>query len=135
MVDIMIETPIETPTDMPAETEEARASGVSWGAIIAGGVAASALTLMLLVFGVGMGFATVSPWSSAGISSTTRSVGAGLYLIVVAMLRQPLAAISLDACEPSGLASIPMRSISGILPTDSWPGRWRPSLAQLLWLR
>ena len=52
-----------------------------------GGVAASnALTLVLLVFGVGMGFATVSPWSDAGISSTTRSVGAGLYLIVVAML-------------------------------------------------
>ncbi|MGH6848759.1 MAG: hypothetical protein ACREC0_15405 [Methylocella sp.] len=41
---------------------------------------------MLLVFGVGMGFATVSPWSNAGISSTTRSVGAGLYLIAVAML-------------------------------------------------
>jgi hypothetical protein len=29
---------------------------------------------------------TVSPWSNAGISSTTRSIGAGLYLIVVAML-------------------------------------------------
>ena len=76
----------EPQTGMQAETEEAQASGVSWGAIIAGGVAASALTLMLLVFGVGMGFATVSPWSHGGISSTTRSVGAGLYLIVVAML-------------------------------------------------
>jgi hypothetical protein len=80
-----METVTETQTGQ-AETEEAQASGVSWGAIIAGGVAASALTLVLLVFGVGMGFATVSPWSNAGISSTTRSVGAGLYLIVVAML-------------------------------------------------
>jgi hypothetical protein len=71
---------------MQAETEEAQASGVSWGAIIAGGVAASALSLMLLVFGVGMGFATVSPWSNAGASPTTRTIGAGLYLIVVAML-------------------------------------------------
>jgi hypothetical protein len=81
-----METMTEAQTDMQAKTEEAQASGVSWGAIIAGGVAASALTLMLLTFGVGMGFATVSPWSNAGISSTTRSVGAGLYLIVVAML-------------------------------------------------
>src|SRR5207249_11049127 len=81
-----METMTETQTGMPAATEEAQAAGVSWGAIIAGGVAASALTLMLLVFGVGMGFATVSPWSNAGISSTTRSIGAGLYLIVVAML-------------------------------------------------
>jgi len=77
---------MEAPAGMRAATEEAQASGVSWGAVIAGGVAASALTLMLLVFGVGMGFATVSPWSSAGLSSTTRSVGAGLYLVVMAML-------------------------------------------------
>jgi hypothetical protein len=81
-----METMMETQTGMQAATEEAQASGVSWAAIIAGGVAASALTLVLLVFGVGMGYATVSPWSNAGISSTTRSVGAGLYLIVVAML-------------------------------------------------
>ena len=77
---------MEAPAGMRAATEEAQASGVSWSAVIAGGLAASALTLMLLVFGVGMGFAAVSPWSSAGLSSTTRSVGAGLYLIVVAML-------------------------------------------------
>lgn len=81
-----METMMEPQSGMQAATEEAQVSGVSWGAIIAGGVAASALTLVLLVFGVGMGFATVSPWSNAGISSTTRSVGAGLYLIVVAML-------------------------------------------------
>ena len=73
-------------TGVQAATEKAQASGVSWGAVIAGGVVASALTLMLLVFGVGMGFATVSPWSEGGISSTTRSIGAGVYLIVVAML-------------------------------------------------
>jgi hypothetical protein len=81
-----METMMATQTGMQAATEEAQAPGVSWGAIIAGGVAASALTLVLLVFGVGMGFAAVSPWSHAGISSTTRTVGAGLYLIVVAML-------------------------------------------------
>lgn len=81
-----MDTMMERQTGMQAETEEAQASGVSWGAIIAGGVATSVLTLMLLVFGVGMGFAAVSPCSNVGIPSTTRSVGAGLYLIVVAML-------------------------------------------------
>jgi hypothetical protein len=81
-----METMMEAPAGMQAATEEAQASGVSWGAVIAGAIAASALTLMLLVFGMGKGFAAVSPWSSAGLSSTTRSVGAGLYLIVVAML-------------------------------------------------
>ena len=49
---------MEPRSGMQAATEEAQVSGVSWGAIIAGGVAASALTLVLLVFGVGMGFAT-----------------------------------------------------------------------------
>jgi hypothetical protein len=81
-----MESEMAPQTGSQAAPEEAGESGVSWGAVIAGGVAASALTLMLLVFGVGMGFATVSPWSNAGISSTTRSVGAGVYLIVVAML-------------------------------------------------
>src|ERR1700730_2845748 len=81
-----METIVPPQTGVQAATEKAQASGVSWGAVIAGGVVASALTLMLLVFGVGMGFATVSPWSEGGISSTTRSIGAGVYLIVVAML-------------------------------------------------
>ena len=35
---------------------------ISWGAIVAGGVAAAALTLTLLSFGSAMGFSSVSPW-------------------------------------------------------------------------
>ena len=62
------------------------ASTVSWGAVIAGGVAAAAVTLVLLAFGVGVGFSVVSPWADQGVSSTTFHVGAGIYLIVVAML-------------------------------------------------
>jgi hypothetical protein len=34
---------------------------VSWAAVVAGAVAAAALTLVLLAFGAGMGFSTVSP--------------------------------------------------------------------------
>lgn len=65
---------------------QADISAVSWGAILAGAVAALALTLVLLALGAGVGFAVVSPWPSAGVSATTFSIGAGLYLIVVAML-------------------------------------------------
>ena len=62
------------------------ASTVCWGAVIAGGVAAAAVTLVLLAFGVGVGFSVVSPWADQGVSATTFHVGAGIYLIVVAML-------------------------------------------------
>jgi hypothetical protein len=34
---------------------------VSWAAVVAGAVAAAALTLVLLAFGAGMGFSSVSP--------------------------------------------------------------------------
>jgi len=61
-------------------------SAVSWAAVIAGGVTAAALTLALLAFGAGMGFSSVSPWPSSGISAGTFKIAAGIYLIVVAMV-------------------------------------------------
>jgi hypothetical protein len=66
--------------------EQAQASGVSWGAIVAGGIATSALSLLLLALGAGLGFSSVSPWSNSGVSSNTFNIGAGLYLIVMAMV-------------------------------------------------
>jgi hypothetical protein len=62
------------------------ASGVSWGAVAAGGIATAALSLLLLALGAGLGSSSVSPWSNSGVSSTTFSIGAGLYLIVMAMV-------------------------------------------------
>jgi hypothetical protein len=53
-----------------ATVVESGQSATSWAAIIAGGVAAAALTLVLLAFGSGMGFSAVSPWSNAGVSSS-----------------------------------------------------------------
>ena len=67
-------------------TPVAESPAISWAAIAAGAVAASALTLVLLAFGVGMGFSVVSPWGNSGVSATTFEIGTGLYLIVVAML-------------------------------------------------
>jgi len=74
-----LRTEIDT-TDMEDQ------SAVSWAAVAAGGLAAAALTLVLLAFGAGMGFSAISPWSNSGVSSGTFKVGAGVYLIVVAML-------------------------------------------------
>ena len=61
-------------------------SAVSWPAIFAGTAASAALTLVLVAFGVGVGFSVISPWNGSGISATTFSIGAGIYLIVIAML-------------------------------------------------
>jgi hypothetical protein len=67
-------------------TAESEVSAISWAAILAGGVASAALSLLLLAFGTGMGFSVVSPWANSGVTSTTFSLWAGLYLIVVAMI-------------------------------------------------
>jgi hypothetical protein len=69
-----------------ATTDMEDQSAVSWAAVAAGGLAAAALTLVLLAFGAGMGFSAISPWSNSGVSSGAFKVGAGIYLIVVAML-------------------------------------------------
>jgi hypothetical protein len=61
-------------------------SATSWAAIIAGGFANAALTLLLMAFGAGMGFSSVSPWANSGVSMTTFSIGTGIYFIVIAML-------------------------------------------------
>jgi hypothetical protein len=61
-------------------------SAVSWKAILAGATASVALTLVLVAFGIGVGFSVVSPWSDQGVSATTFTISAGIYLIVVAML-------------------------------------------------
>jgi hypothetical protein len=58
-------------------------SGVSWGAIFAGGVTASAISILLLVFGGGLGLSSVSPWSGAGVSATTFTVLAAIWLVIV----------------------------------------------------
>ena len=61
-------------------------SGVSWAAIAGGAVSAAALTLPLVAFGAGLGLSAVSPWSNSGVSSTTFSIGTGIYLIIVAVM-------------------------------------------------
>ena len=59
------------------------ASGVSWGAIIAGAFVASAFSLALVALGAGIGLISVSPWSSNNPSVTTFTVLAAAWFIAV----------------------------------------------------
>lgn len=54
-----------------AHGQESAVSGVSWGAIIAGAVGASAIGLLLVVLGSGLGLSSISAWSNEGASATT----------------------------------------------------------------
>ena len=55
-------------------------SGVSWGAIVAGAVAAAALSLILLMLGIGLGLSSVSPWAQQGIGPTAFGLSTILWL-------------------------------------------------------
>ena len=57
-------------------------SAVSWGAILAGGVVASAITLALMVLGAGLGLTLVSPWYEANAGATTIAVSTIVWLVV-----------------------------------------------------
>lgn len=55
-------------------------SAVSWGAIVAGAAAIAALSLILLMLGIGLELSSVSPWAYNGVSATTFGVSTILWL-------------------------------------------------------
>ena len=57
-------------------------SGTSWPAIIAGAFVATAVSLVLLALGSGLGFASISPWPSKGVSGMTFAVTTAIWLIL-----------------------------------------------------
>jgi hypothetical protein len=73
MVDLMVGRSV---------ADEVSVSGVTWSAIIAGGIAAAAVALILLILGAGLGLTVISPWASSGVSATTLGVGTIIWLIV-----------------------------------------------------
>jgi hypothetical protein len=77
----MVDGRTEASVGMAAEQ-----SAVAWSAVIAGGMAAATLTLVLVAFGAGMGFSSISAWPSSGVSAGTFKIAAGIYLLVIAML-------------------------------------------------
>jgi len=58
-------------------------SGVSWGAVIAGGVTAAAMSTILGIFGVGLGLASISPFAGHGVGGATFTALAAVWLIIV----------------------------------------------------
>ena len=81
----MIGTPSSsTPLD---ESTRLRATpAASWGAILAGAVAAVSLSVVLVTLGAGLGFASVSPWSDRGLSASSFTVAGTIWLIVTQWL-------------------------------------------------
>jgi hypothetical protein len=77
---------MEVRTSPPITTVDLQSSGVSWPAIAAGAVTASALTLFLVALGAGLGLSSISPWAGSGVSSTTFKVGTGIYLCCMAVM-------------------------------------------------
>ncbi|NKN38078.1 hypothetical protein HFC70_17125 [Agrobacterium sp. a22-2] len=76
--------PVSSSTNvMPVESSK---SAVSWGAIIAGAVAASAITVVLLLVGSGLGLAMVSPFSGESSSLVTIGAATAVWLIIVQWL-------------------------------------------------
>ncbi len=76
-------------------------STVSWGAILAGGFTAAAVSLIVVAFAVGAGLSVVSPWEGEGISATTASWSAGLFLVVVAMIASTFGAYITGRLRPA----------------------------------
>jgi hypothetical protein len=73
------------------EADSSPVSAISWPAIIAGAVVAMALTLLLVALGAGLGFASISPWSSNGtVTSTKAATIAGIFMAVTAVMSSAL---------------------------------------------
>ena len=66
------------------------ASAVSWGAIVAGAVAAAALSLILFILGIGLGLTSVSPWSEEGISGAAFGISAILWITFTSLVASAL---------------------------------------------
>jgi hypothetical protein len=66
------------------------ASGASWGAILAGATAAAALSLVLMILGAGLGFATTSPWSDRGLEASTVGISSIAWILATQLAASAL---------------------------------------------
>jgi hypothetical protein len=99
------------------------ASGISWGAVIAGSFVAAALSLILLALGTGLGLSAVSPWSNLGASGAAIGRGAILWLILMEIMASSMGGgIWPVGCGRSGRESTQTRFIFVIRHTAFWPG-------------
>ena len=118
---------IDTVVVAPKDASGSSLAGVSWPSIVAGAVAACAMTLVLLAFGTGLGLSMVSPWTGSGVSATTFKITTGLYLIVIAMISSSIGGYLAGRLRgQDGTAYTATKSISATRRTVLLPGRWLP---------
>jgi hypothetical protein len=83
MATVVSDVGVVTSDVMPEESSQ---GATSWGAVVAGGVAAAAATLVLMLVGSGLGLTMVSPFSNEGVSLETATVSTAIWLVVVQWL-------------------------------------------------
>jgi hypothetical protein len=76
----------QAPLVEPSGRNEAHSSGVTWGAVIAGAFAASALSLALLALGTGIGLSAVSPWVNGSVSASAIGWTAIGWLVLMQLI-------------------------------------------------
>jgi len=69
---------------------ESSRSAITWGPIIGGAVAATGVSLILILFGSGLGLTMMSPWSGESSSAATVGITAAIWLVVVQWLSAAL---------------------------------------------
>lgn len=89
MTDTNLLTPYAS-TDPAPLLEDRTASAVSWGAVIAGGVAAAAFSVILLMLGTGLGLSSISPWTSRAENAGRFGVAAVVWICVMQILSSGL---------------------------------------------
>lgn len=72
---------------LPVESSK---SAINWGPIIGGSAAAIGVTLILVMFGSGLGLTMISPWSGESSSAATVGLSAAIWLVVVQWLSAAL---------------------------------------------
>ncbi|TDK35035.1 hypothetical protein E2F50_12245 [Rhizobium deserti] len=72
---------------LPVESSK---SAISWGPIIGGAASAIGVTLILVMFGSGLGLTMISPWSDQSSSAETVGLSAAIWLVVVQWLSAAL---------------------------------------------
>ena len=114
---------------------ESSTSALAWGPIIGGAVAATGITLILLLVGSGMGLTMVSPWSSESSSAATVGVSAAIWLVVVQWLSSALGGYLTGRLRTKWAAAHTDEVFFAIPPTAFSAGLWQRCLWQGFWRR
>ncbi|MCQ1833392.1 hypothetical protein [Neorhizobium galegae] len=82
--------PISSTGSAVATPVESSKSAIAWGPIFGGAVAATGISLILILFGSGLGLTMISPWSGESSSAATVGISAAIWLVVVQWLSAAL---------------------------------------------